>query len=308
MLAAWLAILLSAEMAVLVFLGARGLAAGLSIPVTVVSCLALSLLWRGALVAFTMLVARVGRGLDDGSAARRLVAWVRLWMRETAAMTAAYFAMTIEPLRPRASPPADRVGGPLIILVHGWACNAAVWRPIVRKLRQAAMHDVRCMTLRPVLGSIDAMAAGLERLVPDLRTLGDKQRVVVVAHSMGGLVVRAWLRRLKGGTPPPVTVVTIGTPHRGTRLASFALGTAARQMRLRSTWLAQLDRDAGARQHITCVASGTDNLVAPQENAWFPGARAVEVRAVGHFGLLLAAATFDSVIGACRGDASGPIR
>jgi pimeloyl-ACP methyl ester carboxylesterase len=40
------------------------------------------------------------------------------------------------------------------------------------------------------------------------------KRVVVVAHSMGGLVARYWLGRL-GGWPVCRSLITLGTPHRG---------------------------------------------------------------------------------------------
>ncbi|HET8684800.1 MAG TPA: hypothetical protein VFM54_23450, partial [Micromonosporaceae bacterium] len=41
-----------------------------------------------------------------------------------------------------------------------------------------------------------------------------RRRVIVVAHSMGGLVARYWLGPL-GGAPYCRALVTVGTPHRG---------------------------------------------------------------------------------------------
>ncbi len=55
------------------------------------------------------------------------------------------------------------------------------------------------------------------------------KRVVVVAHSMGGLVARYWLGPL-GGWPWCHSLVTLGTPHRG---APKALDTLVNGVRLR---------------------------------------------------------------------------
>ena len=65
---------------------------------------------------------------------------------------------------------------------------------------------------------------------------------MIVAHSMGGLVARAYLRRHGGAQV--ARVITLGTPHHGTALANLAPGSNARQMSRPggqpNAWLAQL--------------------------------------------------------------------
>ena len=298
MLAAWLAILLTMEVAVLITLGVHWIGAGHSVSVVVGVCAALAFLWRAGLVAFTMATARVDRGLGKGGAGKRLVVWTALWMRETVAMATAYLAMTIEPLRqPRGARLAEG-SGPLVVMVHGWLCNGAVWRPVVRRLRRTGWRDVHCITLSPVLGNIDDMAQHLGRLIAALQAGGQPRRLVLVTHSMGGLVARAWLRRLDRAARETTTLVTIGCPHRGTRLATLGPGVAARQMRLGSAWLGELQASPGPAPALTCIGSPTDNFIAPQEGAWLPGVPGFAVAGVGHFGLLRAAATAEHVIAA----------
>jgi len=300
MVAACLAILLAAELTVLGLVGACLRARGQPVPEVFGICILLALSWRAALVAFGMFVARVDRGLDARGALGRIGAWLSLCLRETGAMSAAYLAMTIEPLRSvlRRPPPAE--GAPAIILVHGWCCNAGVWRPVVRRLRRAGLGNVHGVTLHPVLGCLDAMAADLERLVSPLRATWEGRRIVLAAHSMGGLVARAWLRRLDAVSRERVSLVTIGTPHCGTRVAALGAGAAARQMRPGSAWLAGLAAEPDGPADLTCIGSRADNFVAPQGSAWLPGARAIEVPGVGHFALLMAPATIDALIAACR--------
>ncbi|GAA1181619.1 hypothetical protein GCM10009664_54700 [Kitasatospora gansuensis] len=54
-----------------------------------------------------------------------------------------------------------------------------------------------------------------------------RRRVIVVAHSMGGLVARYWLGPL-GGAPDCAALITLGTPHRGAPKALDLLVNGAR--------------------------------------------------------------------------------
>ncbi|MGW1775954.1 esterase/lipase family protein [Streptomyces sp. NPDC002104] len=56
-------------------------------------------------------------------------------------------------------------------------------------------------------------------------------RVIVVGHSMGGLVARHWLGPL-GGAPDCRALITLGTPHRGAPKALDVLVNGARYKRL----------------------------------------------------------------------------
>ncbi|MER5867244.1 hypothetical protein [Kitasatospora sp. NPDC002040] len=60
----------------------------------------------------------------------------------------------------------------------------------------------------------ERLAAELAPRLAGLTTAGRRRRVVVVAHSMGGLVARHWLGPL-GGAPDCAALITLGTPHRG---------------------------------------------------------------------------------------------
>jgi pimeloyl-ACP methyl ester carboxylesterase len=82
-----------------------------------------------------------------------------------------------------------------------------------------------------------SIAAAAERLADEVKArLGELTasesdqvgRVVVVAHSMGGLVARYWLGPL-GGWPKCRALITLGTPHRG---APKALDTLVNGVRL----------------------------------------------------------------------------
>ena len=110
---------------------------------------------------------------------------------------------------------------------------------------------------------------------------------VIVAHSMGGLAARAWLRR-DGAEQRAHSIVTIGTPHAGTWLARFALASNTRQMREGNDWLRELaaGEPRSARALFTCYFGHCDNIVFPASNALLAGARQCHVEGTAHIDLI----------------------
>jgi pimeloyl-ACP methyl ester carboxylesterase len=178
---------------------------------------------------------------------------------------------------------APQVG---LVLVHGFFCNRAVWAPWLRRLKE---HGIACaaMTLEPAHGaSIDAMVADLDACVRRMvRATG--RAPLIVAHSMGGLVVRAWLGRLPAQERGQLAahVVTLATPHRGTWMARFAHGLPALQMREDSPWLQRLGPPP-SEVDFSCWWSCCDNIVFPSPVATLPGQDAYRLDDVAHVQLV----------------------
>ena len=126
----------------------------------------------------------------------------------------------------------------------------------------------------------------LGELVGDvLREQGGPGKVIVIAHSMGGLVARAYLRRY--GAAKVARVLTIGSPHHGSVFASCFPGVCLAQMRLGNPWLARLNaapRDPALR--FVSLWSWHDSMVAPQTSSELPGAVDVPLIGIGHNALL----------------------
>lgn len=196
---------------------------------------------------------------------------------------------------PPPGPPARRG----VVLVHGFLCNRGLWAPWMQAL-QARGHGCVAISLAPVFTSIDSYVPQLERAVAQM-TAATGQPPLLVGHSMGGLVTRAWLRqRRQAGEPqPPVArVVTLGTPHRGTWLARLGHGVNARQMRQHSDWLQQLaaDEPADLGALFTCWYSNGDNIVAPTSTAALAGADNRFLPGVGHMALTLQREVLDDTL------------
>lgn len=204
-------------------------------------------------------------------------------------LRATLWASSWDMLRPRLHA-ADAVTGQglPVLLVHGYVCNRGYWTKLSRLLARAGIaHDA--VDLEPIGASIDDVVPQVEQALARLCSRTGSGRAIIVAHSMGGLVARAWLRR--HGAARVAKIITIGTPHHGTALASLAAGTNARQMSrigdAPSAWLARLaaGETPAARALITSLYSHHDNIVAPQASACLPGARNIAFGGIGHVAL-----------------------
>lgn len=190
---------------------------------------------------------------------------------------------------------AEAQGRRPVLFIHGVLCNGAVWRSLARRLSTAGFGPLRALDLEPTTADIASHAPRIAAEVGALRAAGGAP-VHIVAHSMGGLVARAALPHCRPGDV--AGVVTIATPHRGSRQARFGPGAAAYQMRCGSEFLAALNARPPAAPPITSLYSPDDNLVAPAASAVLAGARNVELRGLGHFALLRSRRAAGEVIAA----------
>ena len=180
--------------------------------------------------------------------------------------------------------PADRLRASAqpMLLVHGYGCNRGIWWWLRPRL-EAAGHVVATISLEPPWGGIDGFAEQLHARIEAVCAATGAPRVTLVAHSMGGLVSRAYLAR--HGDARVARLISIASPHGGSQLARLGLGTCARQMAPGSAWLARL-----AAQRVTVpfvsVRTPQDNFVMPQDLQRHPDARDEQLPGVGHLAAL----------------------
>ncbi|MBW3604175.1 MAG: alpha/beta fold hydrolase [Actinobacteria bacterium] len=139
------------------------------------------------------------------------------------------------------------------ILVHGWVHNRSAFLLMQRALRRAGLGPLHAFDYPSITSDLHQVARHLAPIVE--RTVDDAQAdtCVLIGHSMGGLVARQYVQEL-GGHELVDTVVTMGTPHRGTYTAWLGFGQAIVQCRPGSTYLQQ---STGPRDPISPGGSPT---------------------------------------------------
>ena len=98
--------------------------------------------------------------------------------------------------------------------------------------------------------------------------------------------------------------VTIGTPHRGSKLAPFAVSRLGRNLLPGSALLERLNGAPlpdGVR--FTAIYSRHDNIIVPPENARLEGGDNVELDGMGHTSLLFSGQVARAVVAALNSGA-----
>ena len=172
-----------------------------------------------------------------------------------------------------------------VVFLHGIGCNAGVWSGFRRDLARRGVRPLYALSYGPPLHSIEAFADQLDAKIAAVVADTGARQVVLVCHSMGGLVARAYVRRY--GTAQVRRLVTIGTPHHGSMHAWFMYGLSLTQMRPGSAWLAELNRGASAGGvPTTSVWSWHDSMVTPQTSPRIDWGDNIVLAGVAHNALL----------------------
>ncbi len=218
------------------------------------------------------------------------------------------------------SAPAAAASDPVII-VAGTFSPAFANEPLAARLR-ADGHRVEIFEL-PTRGTqdINRSAQALNTFADGVRARTGASRVDLVGHSQGGLVARSYVKDF-GGAGEVDSLITLGTPNRGTYVANLVaflgLGscldiTACQQMAIGSGYLGALnagDDTIGAVRYTT-FRTAYDELVRPVDNATlFDGAVNVRIqdqcwaRIVGHVGLITDGTVYSGIRQALAGTRS----
>jgi triacylglycerol esterase/lipase EstA (alpha/beta hydrolase family) len=187
---------------------------------------------------------------------------------------------------------ADR---PPIVFVPGYCMTRSSMWILHRRLAGAGWRAAVGYNYRTFHGDLRAAGRGLAALIADVAATHGASQVVVIAHGMGGLVARLCLREQSSAYVR--TLVTLGTPHQGSKLNALALDPMAQEMRPGSELLEALACDEARPDNVELIAiySSFDLTVIPSSAGQYPGASNIEVEGVGHVGLLWSARVFELV-------------
>jgi triacylglycerol lipase len=164
--------------------------------------------------------------------------------------------------QPRLDPDCPR---PPVILIHGLYHNVSAWTLFRRRLQAAGFANLYFLCYSSWNQTFPALVMKLEQLLAEVREHFPNQSPILIGHSLGGLLSRACAQSL-GGPTRLAGVVTLGTPHKGSKMAALGLGTLARSLIYRGPLIDKLDE--GKRKAATpCVAlySPIDNMVLPNQ-------------------------------------------
>jgi triacylglycerol lipase len=181
--------------------------------------------------------------------------------------------------------PADRTP---IIFVHGLYHNHTAWYLYLRWFRRWGWSHMKAIKLGGKFRSINEFARILADEVEKVMAESQSEQVDLVGQSMGGLVIRSYLAE-NSGRAKIRRVVTLGSPHGGSKLAVFGLGQAAKEMVPGSAFLESLNQGVQIPEggRFYAIYTIVDNMILPNESTklTWDGVKNLETRIVNHVGL-----------------------
>lgn len=219
-----------------------------------------------------------------------------------------FWYLPFEQLALRPDPPPASGPRTPVVLVHGYLSNRGYFRPMARWLESRGVAPIFVPNYRSIFSTVERGAAELHAAIEHACGAG-APNVVLVCHSMGGLLARRYLQ--EHGEGRIARLVTIASPHHGTVLSKLGVGGHARQMCQGSEFLLALERAEEQKPPTvpaTSIYSVHDNLVSPQDTSRLPWARNVAIAGVGHVAIIAAEPVFALVLEELRAAGAAPPR
>lgn len=185
--------------------------------------------------------------------------------------------------------------GTVILCVHGYTCNGGYWEGLRPVLAKAGYPRTYTINMDPTFGSIEEFAAQVGVRVQEIKAQTGVEQVLLIGHSMGGLVSRCYVQR-HGGAEHVSKIITLGSPHHGTVSAYKGPGEDGRQMIPGNPWMEGLNAETPVGVPITSIYTFHDNIVFPQDTAVLPHAKNIGLAGIGHLELAFSKPVQDLII------------
>jgi triacylglycerol lipase len=187
--------------------------------------------------------------------------------------------------RGTASAPQDQPGP--VLLVPGYGGSTTALSSLAARLRAEGRRATIVTLPDRGIGDLTGQAKALDAAVrADLNSTGAAS-VDVIGYSAGGVVARLWARD-DGGAGKARRIVTLGSPHHGTGVATVgevvpgACPAACQELAPNSDLLSRLNAgdETPAGPQWVSIWTTVDEVVVPPDSARLAGATNIEVQDV----------------------------
>jgi triacylglycerol lipase len=194
------------------------------------------------------------------------------------------------------SPPADIAELDPVLLVHGYFLSEATWISLKGRLVDAGWPEdfVHIIEFDDVYGCNPGHAMELDAKVDEVLAATGRDKLDIVAHSMGAIDSRWWIKNLCGYQRVRDWVSLGGASHGSIVACADFMNCGAEDMCIpigadawkENDFLAALndcDETAGDDIRYTSIWTEFDEIITPSKGSKLKGARNIEVDAlVGH--------------------------
>ena len=162
----------------------------------------------------------------------------------------------------RIMPKIAQENGVPLLYAPGYLDEPETLKSTCRKLANETGAPVYIVKYRSKFQSIEAHSKDLSLVVNRIAVEMNRSDLMLIGHSMGGLVTGHYIGEKAARMNKIKLWVTIGTPHFGTDVANIGLGECARQMRPNSEFLRQFHTNSRLHKVRSLhVYTMTDHIV-----------------------------------------------
>lgn len=215
-----------------------------------------------------------------------------------------YYVLITQPLIPFYFFIGRRMGpgnGLPVIFIHGYFQNRADFVWLARQFRKAGKGPLYGFNY-PWFDSVDRNVPRLARFVERVCAETGSDRVILVAHSLGGLISLEYSHS-PGGEGRVAQCITIGTPHAGVKWRGPILGKVAKELREGGEFTVER-RERAIITPTLSIYSTHDNIVHPPSTSELAarGGEDVAIEGLGHLSLLYSPEVAKALLGFIDGD------
>jgi triacylglycerol lipase len=186
--------------------------------------------------------------------------------------------------------PAGALALDPILFVHGWSGSASNWNTMIGRFEKDGYAKSQLSAYSYNTSQSNKVDAEKEvkSHVESLEKATGASKVDIIAHSMGSLNTRWYIKFVSGGEANVDDWVSLGGPNHGTETANLCFSTACTEMRIGSTFLKELnagDETPGTVNYGTWW-SPCDEFINPDSSVPLTGATNTETACISHLSLL----------------------
>ncbi|HEU4707065.1 MAG TPA: triacylglycerol lipase [Solirubrobacterales bacterium] len=186
--------------------------------------------------------------------------------------------------------PASASAQDPILFVHGWSGSASNWNTMISRFEKDGYPSSYLMayTYNSNLSNKTLAETEVKSHVEQLLQNTGASKVDIIAHSMGSLNSRWYVKFVPGGQEKVDDWVSLGGPNHGTEAAYACFSTSCAEMRPGSTFLKELnagDETPGEVNYGTWW-SPCDEFINPDESVILSGATNTKTACISHLSLL----------------------
>ena len=190
-----------------------------------------------------------------------------------------------------AQPPANQ----RVVLVHGFMETGSTFKMLRQRLEKRNVEVlVAKLKHNDGRGGLENLATHLKQDID--REFGPKAPISIVAFSMGGLVSREYLQN-QGGAARCENLITVSSPHNGTKAAFCYPTVGVRQMRPGSDFLINLHKtqDKLGKMPVASYRTPLDLVILPPSSSVWDRAENQEYPVILHPMMLTSTRVLDDI-------------